>query len=90
MQTMGEPHDHIPDNDGDAEEYVQSLLDHINGPDALMPFAVASEGFPTVHTHALVFTQAEIDMLRAGGTVTGKTHEEDDLDEVHVWTISCA
>lgn len=88
MPRACQPHDHVPNNAQQAMMFFQDLLDHINGPDALMPYALPTEG-PTPHTHALIFTQDEIDTLRSGGTLTAKTPEPDELDEVHIYTISC-
>jgi hypothetical protein len=81
-------HDHIPPGTDAIDEYRQELADHINGPTPTMPFMVFAEGQPT-HTHVLLFTQSEIDMLRAGGTLTAKSIEPDEENEVHIYTIGC-
>jgi hypothetical protein len=81
-------HDHIPNDTPSANEYRQSLVDHVNGPTPTMPFTVFAEGAP-VHTHTLLFTQTEIDTLRAGGMLTAKSIEPDEENEVHIYTIGC-
>ena len=83
-----ERHDHIPDDAPTAAEYYQLLMDHINGPTPTMSFTVFAEGTPS-HTHELLFTQAEIDTLRAGGKLTAKDVVPDATKESHIYTIGC-
>jgi hypothetical protein len=83
-------HDHVPMNQQQATEFFEALLEHIMGPDATMPFELPMEGPGVPHTHELIFTQQEIDTLRSGGTLMNKTHEPDDIGDVHIYTISCA
>jgi len=84
-----QPHDHVPTNEAERTQFMQDLLAHINGPNALMPFGLPSEG-PRPHSHDIIFTQSEIDTLRAGGMLTAKTIEPDTTNEVHFYTIGCS
>ena len=52
-------------------------------------FATAEFELPaTDHTHYIQLTSDEVETLRAGGAITGKTTSES-LSHTHTYTISC-
>jgi hypothetical protein len=81
-QTSTEMHDHLPLAD------TMAFVMHINGAMATMPFTLPND---VSHVHTITLTQTQVDMLKAGGTVTGVVASEASSPAVHThtYTIEC-